>query len=159
MIALRLQMLSGRTVLEKVEVDPSDSVKSLVQLARKVLNGKQCDLVGPDGKKLRRYTPIDACNIADGDTLTLVMRSGPLPIPPESAQCPHPRSCLGRDVSVGAQHEGWGRKWNTCSYECMACEDSIEHGSSAVVCQRCKGFWHSGCEHAPAPELEACKLS
>jgi len=49
------------------------------------------------------------------------------------------------EKSIAAQHEGWGRKWKMCSYDCMACGGSIDLGSSVDVCTACKGFWHRGC--------------
>jgi len=150
MAVVTVQLLSGHPVLV-TELSLYDSVKSLAQQVEREMDGKLCDLVGPNGRKLRRMTAIGNCGIADGDTLTVVMRSGPEPIPPVRTNCSH--CTLQADVSVGAQHEGWGRKWSTCSYICMSCEDRIDPGTNVVVCRDCKSFMHKCCAGNGASSL------
>lgn len=148
MVAITVHLISGRLVLD-TEVSPSDSVQSLVENVQQVIDVKLCDLIGPDGQKLRRRASIEECTIADGDMLIAMLRSGPPPIQPLSAKCLHRR--ILKDVSIGAQHEGWGRKWNTLSYDCVECGDRIDPGSSVVACGACKAFWHKCCHGGRAP--------
>mmetsp|Transcript_103321 Transcript_103321/g.287618 ORF Transcript_103321/g.287618 Transcript_103321/m.287618 type:complete len:354 (+) Transcript_103321:54-1115(+) len=53
-----------------------------------------------------------------------------------------------RDVTTGGMHEGWGRKWNTCNYDCIHCGVRIQGGESVNVCTHCKCFWHRSCKIA-----------
>lgn len=142
LVVVTVELLSGRPILV-TQVSLSDTVKTLVEKVEREMDGKSCDLVGPGGQKLRRRASIDSCSIADGEVLKVVMRAGAPPIPPVRTDCLH--YSILQDVSVGAQHEGWGRKWSTCSYACMSCGDKIESGNQVVGCRSCKGFWHTCC--------------
>merc|ERR1719277_161831 len=55
------------------------------------------------------------------------------------------------DVTVGATHEGWGRRWNRCQYNCKRCGSEILHGEPVNACHRCKCFWHRSCKIARMP--------
>eukprot|EP00443_Scrippsiella_acuminata_P020973 CAMPEP_0115198628 /NCGR_PEP_ID=MMETSP0270-20121206/16203_1 /TAXON_ID=71861 /ORGANISM="Scrippsiella trochoidea, Strain CCMP3099" /LENGTH=731 /DNA_ID=CAMNT_0002612005 /DNA_START=27 /DNA_END=2218 /DNA_ORIENTATION=- len=70
----------------------------------------------------------------------------------ETRVCPacNGTDTLGFGVSIGAQHEGWGRKWNECIYACQVCRRLIRNGASVTVCKSCKVFWHPNCEEAHA---------
>ena len=48
-------------------------------------------------------------------------------------------------VTAAAQHESWGRKWNTCSYSCTRCGKAIEPGVLVDACAKCRCFWHRAC--------------
>eukprot|EP00930_Biecheleria_cincta_P018345 TRINITY_DN14324_c0_g5_i1.p1 TRINITY_DN14324_c0_g5~~TRINITY_DN14324_c0_g5_i1.p1 ORF type:complete len:737 (+),score=90.83 TRINITY_DN14324_c0_g5_i1:82-2292(+) len=82
--------------------------------------------------------------------------AAPTPIMPadvvENARlrCP---SCLSsaqmlRCVTIAAQHEGWGRKWNDCAYACLLCQRQIRREGVVNVCTACKQFWHENCNKA-----------
>eukprot|EP00929_Paragymnodinium_shiwhaense_P007335 TRINITY_DN111241_c0_g1_i1.p1 TRINITY_DN111241_c0_g1~~TRINITY_DN111241_c0_g1_i1.p1 ORF type:complete len:297 (-),score=29.38 TRINITY_DN111241_c0_g1_i1:267-1157(-) len=67
--------------------------------------------------------------------------------------CPQCKSKRGlysvlHDVMIGATHEGWGRKWNTCEYSCLKCRVPILSGESVNACNVCRGFWHRSCRVA-----------
>mmetsp|Transcript_84407 Transcript_84407/g.212924 ORF Transcript_84407/g.212924 Transcript_84407/m.212924 type:complete len:298 (-) Transcript_84407:311-1204(-) len=55
------------------------------------------------------------------------------------------------DVTIGATHEGWGRRWNRCQYNCKRCGSEILHGEPVNACHRCKCFWHRSCKLAHLP--------
>lgn len=54
------------------------------------------------------------------------------------------------DVNIGAVHEGWGRKWNTCAYACVQCHLAIGAHEHVNACRACKCFWHRSCRQARA---------
>lgn len=49
------------------------------------------------------------------------------------------------DVTIGATHEGWGKRWNTCQYACACCDVEILAGEHVAVCRGCRCFWHALC--------------
>lgn len=61
--------------------------------------------------------------------------------------CPYceQKANVVHDVMVGATHEGWGQKWNTCQYDCVRCTRRIHPGEYVVACNACKCFWHGSC--------------
>merc|ERR1712232_844194 len=49
------------------------------------------------------------------------------------------------DVNIGATHDGWGRKWDTCVYKCAQCQVAITKKEKVAACNACKCFWHTSC--------------
>jgi len=70
-----------------------------------------------------------------------------------------PKCCSGIsarcDVTIGATHEGWGRRWNRCNYDCERCGSEILHGEAVNACHRCKCFWHRSCKLAQMPAMSS----
>jgi hypothetical protein len=52
---------------------------------------------------------------------------------------------IRRNVTIGAIHDSWGRRWNKCNYDCMHCSIAIKPGMPVAVCMQCKCFWHENC--------------
>jgi len=55
---------------------------------------------------------------------------------------------LRQSVSIAAQHEGWGLKWNECHYNCQVCKRLIARESIVDCCRDCRVFWHKDCNKA-----------
>jgi len=67
-----------------------------------------------------------------------------------------------REVSCAAQHEGWGRAWNTCDYACTWCARKMDSHVRCHCCSKCRCFWHQDCAKAEeagrlAAELRAAR--
>merc|ERR1712185_642852 len=62
----------------------------------------------------------------------------------EKGRCPECalETTIMRGVTIGAQHEGWGLKWNTCQYSCKHCAKNIDPGAYVNCCKLCRIFWH-----------------
>lgn len=52
------------------------------------------------------------------------------------------------DVTIGALHDSWGRRWNKCAYDCERCGTAILPGEHVNACLGCKCFWHRSCNLA-----------
>eukprot|EP00928_Gymnodinium_smaydae_P096371 TRINITY_DN849_c1_g2_i1.p1 TRINITY_DN849_c1_g2~~TRINITY_DN849_c1_g2_i1.p1 ORF type:complete len:326 (+),score=28.56 TRINITY_DN849_c1_g2_i1:73-978(+) len=90
------------------------------------------------------HQTLQEAGIIDGARLTSLVHFG------VKRACPLCK-CAQRtlhDVLIGATHEGWGRKWNTCNYSCLKCRVPIRSGESVNACKSCKGFWHRSCRIA-----------
>merc|ERR1712232_222057 len=57
-------------------------------------------------------------------------------------------NAVRRGVTIGGSHEGWGRRWNLCNYDCMHCRMPISQGLEVNACNACKCFWHKSCRVA-----------
>lgn len=159
-VLLSMQLVSGELLTEDGLYDPTDTVRDLLRHAEAALGGRRrcVGLVSPEGKILRVHASIEACALMDGDVLTALLHSGPPPIEPVVDGCEHPPIDVIQGVTIGAQHEGWGRKWSTCSYACAACSLLLAPEGSVVTCRRCKAFWHSDCAAAVAAS-DAARLA
>jgi len=80
--------------------------------------------------------------IADGMHLMSVTESR------LKGSCPkcHRTHGTRHDVTAGGMHEGWGRRWNKCDYNCYYCGGHIQNNMGNLnCCILCKGFWHKSC--------------
>eukprot|EP00440_Ansanella_granifera_P003143 gb/GFBE01003424.1/.p1 GENE.gb/GFBE01003424.1/~~gb/GFBE01003424.1/.p1 ORF type:complete len:147 (+),score=23.66 gb/GFBE01003424.1/:1-441(+) len=145
MPVLSVALLSGEVVAEDLHCSSDDTVLVLLRKVQLAMDGVSCRLCTSDGRILRKHALLEHCKLADGDVLTAIRSGLPPPIAPERKHCCHLDRDMCRDVSIGAQHEGWGRKWSTCSYECNECQEAVTSDCRAVVCRACKSFWHAGC--------------
>lgn len=70
-------------------------------------------------------------------------------------RCPQCSGIMKSDVSCAAQHEGWGRSWNTCFYKCADCSLALGSHEPCLVCPGCRVFRHNKCRAAARAELAA----
>jgi hypothetical protein len=136
--------MSGQTLLQGISLNAEDPVMDLFQQVQEA-RSERCShtLVSPAGDAIPRRGTVRESGVRDGDEL-LAIATNPRPPPIE----PRKRFCTCRftqDVSIGAQHEGWGRSWKTCSYDCVVCGHAVYPGESADVCHGCRAFRHARC--------------
>jgi len=92
---------------------------------------------------------LESLGLREASQLTLVKRLQP------TGSCPGCCSLhVATDVTIGATHEGWGRRWNRCQYDCLRCGVKITSEEKVSACHSCKGFWHRSCKLASWRPIE-----
>jgi hypothetical protein len=146
MVSVTVQLLSGRVLLQGLSLDPEEPIASLFRQVETCVDNAHCCITTQDGEMLRKRGAVGDYGLEDGCTLTAVVGR-----PRPSGARRHPPVCdcichqFEHDVTVGAWHERWGRKWNTVSYDCLECGHPVTTEHKASVCRACRAFVHKEC--------------
>lgn len=89
---------------------------------------------------------LGALGIHEGAQITVLRRMQ------DKSSCPRCSSAhrVLQDVTTSSTHEGWGRRWNRCQYDCARCGTAVATSEKVNVCSGCKCFWHRSCKLAMA---------
>jgi hypothetical protein len=148
MVSVTVQLLSGRVLLQGLSLDPEEPIASLFRQVESCVENAPCRITTQGGKMLRKRGAVGDYGLEDRCTLTAVIGRPRHPPHPQEPQCM--RHQFKHDVTTGAWHAFWGRKWNTVSYDCLDCGHPVTIGHKASVCTACKSFVHKECLEARA---------
>lgn len=159
MVSVTVQLLSGRVLLQGLPLDLEEPIASLFRQVECCVDNAPCRITTQEGKMLRKRGAVGDYGLEDGCTLTAVVGRPRHPPHPPVRQC-MPRSIgtelmgachqFEHDVTTGAWHDRWGRKWNTVSYDCLDCGHPVTTEHKASVCRACRSFVHKECLEARA---------
>lgn len=145
--SVEVSNMAGSVNVQVTDLQPDMNLASLVSAVE-----KEMGIIGEEAVRLvfgdrsfgvedlpRRLSDI---GITDGMHLMSITESR------LKGSCPkcHRTHGTGHDVTAGGMHEGWGRRWNKCDYNCYYCGGHIQNSTGNLhCCILCKGFWHKSC--------------
>jgi len=139
--------LAGEFCVHVADLQPDMNLASLINAAEQEISiiGEECICLVLEDRPFNSddvYKKLGDLGVVEGSQLLAVREIRP------KGSCPRCHRTYGvvRDVTCGATHEGWGRRWNKCDYNCYHCGGHIQNSSTALnCCTSCKGFWHRSC--------------